>query len=406
MAPHELNVLDYLQGGVEKERKTGIKSYSHLEHLLKNPHIKKKIYNKSRESHAAGSQVGESLHQKLNSENPEMRNERMIDLILEKLRNHPGTLNEQEVSILEQFGRNGDRTLAAIGPETKSLFDKMARNKTKNPNTGLPEYWSLQDVLGKLGSVLHGAWEGAKKHAPGFLNSAAQAAVPHLTKMATDQIDKRFGTDSPMSGALGSLAQMGGGLASTGVNALAGGKTHRYGERLGDAAGYMADMASQGQTGKRALGHGFDRFGQNLGGKTGNALTQVGQNMQRGQGFRQAGRQVMQQQMGQGPAFAGNNARQNMLPAAINGLASGTQHYLSQPAGNRNLARSAGMGLKSASQNFNGTGLGDTMNAFGSTVGTGGNLKTAAQNAGRTAYNALVPKKLNPVSLPQLQPNY
>src|SRR5882672_5285334 len=53
MNPHELQVLDHLQGRTDYSPQ-GIKRYSHLEELLKNPHIVQSVHHHARQHRAHG----------------------------------------------------------------------------------------------------------------------------------------------------------------------------------------------------------------------------------------------------------------------------------------------------------------------------------------------------------------
>src|SRR5882762_864435 len=131
--PKELQVMDHLQGHVERCPKTGLKSYSHLEELFKNPHIIGNVHkhnNAQREHHAMGGNVDH----------------------------------------LAAGGRNGDTEMALIGPNTQHLFHQIAGRSTTNPNTGHPEFWSL----GGLGGALSGAASAAGRG----LSNVARAAAP------------------------------------------------------------------------------------------------------------------------------------------------------------------------------------------------------------------------------------
>lgn len=112
--PKELHVMDHLQGHTERCPKTGLRSYSHLEELLKNPHIVGTVHRHAhRQHHAMGGDIAQ----------------------------------------LEQGGRHGDTEMALIGPHTNHLFHQLAGRSTINPNTGHPEFWSMSSVLGL--SLIH-----------------------------------------------------------------------------------------------------------------------------------------------------------------------------------------------------------------------------------------------------------
>ena len=117
--PKELDILDHLQGKDERCPKSGIRTYTHLEELLKNPHIRETVHHHARH-HAMG-----------------------------------GDVSMPYAHHLAAGGRHGDTELGLIGPHTHHFFNQMAGHATHNPHTGHPEYFNL-------GEALSGLWNGIK----------------------------------------------------------------------------------------------------------------------------------------------------------------------------------------------------------------------------------------------------
>lgn len=118
MSPRELQVLDRIQGSIEEKMGPDgkrIRSYGALDNTLRNTHIMKHVHH-----HA------------------------------EQHRAHGGMLRTAH----EDFGRNGDKELAYIGPHLHKLLDKWAGRKTHNPDDGHPEYFSLGGAFEGLGRTL------------------------------------------------------------------------------------------------------------------------------------------------------------------------------------------------------------------------------------------------------------
>lgn len=232
--PQELHALDHLQGHQERCGKTGLRSYSGLEELLKNPHIVQNVH-KSARRHAEGGGIHTI---------PELRH-------------------------LAEGGRNGDTELALIGPHTHHLFNQLAGHSTVNPHTGHPEYWSL-------GNALSGAWDTIKGAGSGAWD-AVKGAGRSLLPVAGHALGTMAG--GAAGGALGGAAgnwlgsQLGGDESSPGAQALSQGAQNAFNAYRGGA--------SAGQ----ALGHGVGHAGSRLGGGLGTAMQGAGSALRQGQGL-------------------------------------------------------------------------------------------------------------------------
>jgi len=133
--PKELDALDLLQGKREEDPKTGMRSYSHLEELLKNPHILKNLFqyvgnsrpsSSPRKPHAEGGHLHDYKDDRLN---------KMADL-----------------------GVHGDTELGLIGPHTKNVFDTILgiteHQPQHNPHSKHPHYAFLDNIIGGMGKIL------------------------------------------------------------------------------------------------------------------------------------------------------------------------------------------------------------------------------------------------------------
>jgi hypothetical protein len=337
--------------------------------------------------------IGDHLHQQVHGSPQEADLEQLVELILMKMRNDPSSVTQEELQILKSQGRDGDRELANIGPETAQLFDHMAGHRTQNPKTGLHEYWSLGGVLGGLWDSIKGgasqAWGAVKEHAPGIMNSAAQAILPHAGKMASEAINSKFGADSPWAGALNSLAGMGQNMASQGINHLAGGKTSEYGKNAGDAFGGALGGLARGESAGKAFGEGLEKWGNTQGGLAGDFAKNTGKNLVKGDSFGtslvDSAKQIAG--WGQNGGFAkGFDARQ-MGPAMLQGGMQGLNKYLSGGTWKQAL----GEGVQGAARGFGQNGMGNAVDQFGRGLQQGG-FRQGAMNAGNSAFEHLAPR--------------
>jgi hypothetical protein len=223
--PKELDVMDHLQGNQERCPRTGLRSYSHLEELVKNPHIVSNIHHHARRHHHAMGGA-ESLHH------------------------------------LAEGGRHGDTEIAMIGPHTHHLFNQLAGGGSINPHTGHPEFFNLKNFLG-------GAWNAIK----GVGSALAPVAGTALGTM--------FG--GPAGGAIGSMA--GQGLSRL----LGGGENASpIAQSLGQGAQKAYEAHQGGLSPQQAIGHGAQYFGGRMGGGAGRALQGFGSAYSQGHGLRGA----------------------------------------------------------------------------------------------------------------------
>lgn len=271
-SPKELHAMDHLQGHMERCPKTGLRSYSHLEELFKNPHIVGTVMKHAhhhRQHHAMGG----------------------------------------EIEHLAQGGRHGDTEMALIGPHTHHLFHQLAGRSTTNPHTGHPEFWSLGGILGGLGSTLKGAASTIGRG----LSSAAKAAAP-LAQRALSTIGEGARTlgSHALSAAKAAAPHIGTALTTMAPLAAQLGTQFLQSKMQGNAQGedqgfnpenYISMLPESmqglakaglgayntfrgGASPEQAFGQGLSQFGQQVGGNIGNAMQGFGGSLGQGKDFR------------------------------------------------------------------------------------------------------------------------
>lgn len=243
--PKELDALDHLQGNKERCPKTGLRCYSHLEELIKNPHIAEAIHTHARRHRSEGG----------------------------------STYGTPELEHLAEGGRNGDNELALIGPHTHHMLNQLAGHPTNNPHTGHPEYFSLGSFLGGLWNKVKGWGQAAAPHLQGI----AAAAAPQLAQMGQQYLGQKFGNE----GAMGKVGQMAGAMLPVALNRLtSGGAQSPFHTAAGQGLGRGLQAYNGGATGAQALGQGIQHAGQQFNGsRLGGAMQGVGSALNQGQGL-------------------------------------------------------------------------------------------------------------------------
>lgn len=308
MNPHELNVLDHLQGKTEKCPRSGMRSYSHLEELLKNPHILSSVHQ-----HARNHKMAMGGH--MNG-------------------GHMNGGGDPRVNALASQGRMGDSEMALIGPHTHNLFNYLAGGHTKNPSTGYPEYWSIGDALGGLWNGIKGVgsslWNGVKSVASpvaNVLGSVGKAVLPGVMPAiegaATDALGPLGGMASGLLGnaassgldALSGMGSGGGGEGDASQQGAQGPQAQAQapqasglGSTLGEAARSGLQSYMSGQSPYQAMGSAMNQMGNRFSGGLGSAMRGMGSSMNQGYGMGHAMNQGFQG-MG-GMSGLGNMAQQ------------------------------------------------------------------------------------------------
>lgn len=350
-SPKELHVMDHLQGHSERCPKTGLRSYSHLEELLKNPHIVGTIHRHAhghRQHHAMGGNIEH----------------------------------------LAQGGRNGDTEMALIGPHTQHIFHQLAGRSTTNPHTGHPEFWSLGGALSGLG----GALKGAASTAGRGLANAAQAAAPIARQAATSigQGARTLGS-SALSAAKAAAPHVGTALTTLApmaaqmgtqylANRLSGQPQEEFNPQdyismlpesmqgLGQAGAGAFNAYRGGAKPQQAFGQGLSQLGQGYGGPLGNAMQGFGNSLGQGKNLR-SGLGEAANRVGQGYGGSFGQSLQGAGQAFGRG---------------QNIGQSLGQGLNQGFQSMGGReGLANSSANILRGYGTQGGMQGAAQREAR-----------------------
>ncbi|HXB10819.1 MAG TPA: hypothetical protein VNZ45_02450 [Bacteroidia bacterium] len=298
VSPHELTIMDHLQGGM-KPGPGGIRSYPGLEELLKNPHLSHTIHRHAHaHRHANGGMTGRMEH-------------------------------------LREGGRNGDTELALIGPHTHHFFNQLAGHATRNPNTGHPEYFDIGGALSGLWNTVKGIGAPIMDTIGGLFNSAkpaltqiAQNAAPTLLPMAQQALGDKFGAAGQMAGnMLGQGAQQFLGQPS--------GEQNPYYQAIGQGIGQAAKGYAGGANPSQAFGQGLQHFGSQIGGGVGNALQESGQQLGQGSSWGQAARSGAQRgfnELGgrQGLYNSANRIGQGLIQGGFGGARQAAGNEMSQ----------------------------------------------------------------------------
>lgn len=282
MNKHELDTLDHLQGKSERCPRSGMRSYTHLEELLKNPHILSNVHHHVRQHHASGGMA-------------------------------------QQPQQMASHGIHGDNEMALIGPHTHQVFNQLSRMQgykegdLVNPTDGRPQYWSLGGILGGIGNAIKGgasrAWEGIKSAAPTIGHYAGKAgnfllnaAGPEMEKMAAERY-----------GPLGGLAASGlVGLGKAGSSAMEGlGQGNSTADAAIEGGSRALGAYYGGASPMQAAGQGLQQASNRFSGPVGGAMEGFGHSLARGQGLGATARNV-----GEG-ALAGAGGQSGVKSAAM-----------------------------------------------------------------------------------------
>lgn len=329
----EVDGMDFLQGKIERDPRTGMRSYTHMEELLKNPHFLTQVYRHAHAHHAAHG-------------------------------GHMGPINPHA-------GMHGDTETVLIGPHTQRVFDHLARSmgvpehELRNPVDGHPQYFSLGSILGGIGSALGGALPS--------IGNAVKGALPSLGGLAS----KAAGA---VSNALPSL----GGLASKAGSALSG------------AAGSLGGLANQGMQMAKDMGpQGFSDLA-NMAGQIKNGMGADAQNMQSGNNFMdtlknfgnsELGQSLKNKALGMGKDFISNKLQESQNPY-IQTLGQGINAAGNAYLGGQSPREALGQGISAAGQNFGG-GIGGAIQNLGQGIGTGSSPGQIMRNTAHGAYEGM-----------------
>lgn len=207
-APEELHSLDELmtqffpelQGEISIDPETGLRDYSPLDEMLKNPEIREAIssgLSQEKQKFAMGGEVNEI-----------------------------GRPTDPELEKLRMEGRHGDTELAIITPHLLDFFSELAgHNPTENPHTGLPEFIKFGNIFKSIVRVA-GTLFGP---ITGFLGSK-------LTGQSTNAALKNAG----IGAALATLPFVGGSFGIPGLPSFSGMGAGAAGQ--GSGGGFLSGL--------------------------------------------------------------------------------------------------------------------------------------------------------------------
>lgn len=318
--PRELDVLDHLQGKKEEDPRSGMRSYSHLEELLKNPHIRAGVHHHTHRHRAMGG--GMDPH------------------------------------ALASHGVHGDSEIAMIGPHTHQILSSLAEPGTiRNHQDGRPQYWSLGSTLGGLWNTIKGAAGSVADAASPYMDTlkgAARTAAPYVGafgKAVLPGVQHALaGAATGQFGPLGGMAVEGlGSLANQGLDKLSqmGPEGHQaMANTLGEGA-QSALRARQGGAGAlQSFGQGLNQVGSRFSGPAGGALQGLGSQLREGN-TSLAG---LGKAMGRG-AYEGAGGAEGLRQGLGNAAASALSHYQagsSPQAMGMEALQGAGRGLRNS----------------------------------------------------------
>lgn len=236
----EIPVLDHIQGKVEQCPHSGMRKYSHLEELLKNPHILRAVAHHTkgkRKAHCHGGMAMRGYAQG-----------GMVD-------GHHDYGNAR-LNQMASNGIHGDTELALIGPHTRQVFNELAEGGTvTNPHDGRPQYWSLGDTLSGIGNAI-----GTGVNTVGnFLGNGA-ANVAHGIESGVNTIGSGIGS---VGNAVGNgLSTIGNNISNGNYVNMIGNAAQQYGPQAWDMIKSGAEKAAPyvGKLGNMAL----DKFGNEI----------------------------------------------------------------------------------------------------------------------------------------------
>jgi len=294
--PHELNALDHWQGKRETCPRTGMRSYAHLEELLKNPHILRSLVHKVHEHHMHRTHHARGGH--------------LHDY-------HDAGLNK-----MADQGIHGDTEVALIGPHTKQVFDHLVQMTHHplqvNPHTGHPHYGFLDSIISGIGSVLSPVVDFARKiplvgnligGVADMIGGGVKKLAPSLPAMAGNlaqqylpQLARRYGGET-----MGKYANQGLQFMNQRLQEGLTPEQQQQGQEMAQRVGQMGQSAydAYNRGGIREMGGDVIRnIGQQAGGRFGDYANQIGQGIQQnrnplemardlgGQGIRDIGGQI------------------------------------------------------------------------------------------------------------------
>lgn len=274
---------------------------------------------------------------------------------------------------IARMGRYGDTMLAHISPEEARMLRARGGSGTINPNTGLPEFWSLKKAFKKIvkavapvlpialafipgGAALAGTLGGALSG-----GALAGTAANVLGSAAISGLSSAAAGGDFLKGAVGGA--LGAGIAPT----IGGAVGDTLGMTLGDTAkNVIGSSLAGGATSALTGGDVTSGLVQGaIGGYTGSTLGDAAKSVSGGLG---AGLQTAGQQFGNALTM-GSTPQEALAQGALAGLAKGMT-YNNKPL--YDIAPKSGLGLQTpADLAVQGLQSGEFSTTDGSALGTG-----------------------------------
>lgn len=231
---NELNTMDALQGYSQRyDGDPRIRIYTNgMEDMLKNQDFRRSLLKYMHDNFATGGHVKTNL------------------------------LSKEELESYRDAGRNGDNAIALLGPYMLSFMEMAAGSRgSTNPETGLPEFFSLGGLFGGIGNALSSVgntiWDGVKSVAAPVAHMAS-GLLPMAGNAIGGLIGSKMGNPalgSSLGGALGgALAPVVNQFGQHVGGGQPGGQPQGNGFQMGDAMQHfgsqmlpqMANAAYQG----------------------------------------------------------------------------------------------------------------------------------------------------------------
>ena len=216
---------------------------------------------------------------------------------------------------LARQGRMGDTMLAHISPEEAAMLKARGGAGTINPNTGLPQYFSLKQLVAVALPIALDFIAPGLGQAIGTAMGATGTAATMIGSAVIGGVSAGITGGDPLKGAI--LGGLGAGFGST----VGSGINETLGLGLGQASQNMLGSALVGGVAGAATGQGFGKGA--LMGAVGSGLGAATQGV--GEGALGAG-------IGSAGRYAGNmlaagySPKQALLGGALSGLATGLSY--------------------------------------------------------------------------------
>lgn len=213
-------------------------------------------------------------------------------------------------------GRHGDKMLAHISPEEAAMLKAHGGAGTINPDTGLPQYFSLKKLFKAILPIAINFIAPGLGSAIGGALGATGAVATAIGGAVLGGVTAGITGGDPLKGAL--MGGLGGGLGGM----VGGAASNALGLGLGETGQAILGSGLVGGVAGAATGQGFLQGAAQgaLGGAIGQMASGIGGNSAIGQGLSAAGKTF-----GQG-LTAGYDPKEAATMGALSGLAAGLRY--------------------------------------------------------------------------------